>query len=286
MQVASFDDVLEVLKDLDPWLLALGIKLKNDRWHEALKTVARAREQRQRIERGEKRQFVPNYIPGLYDATEVVEIFRAFGTENSPALKEKVQRALSGPIAPLSEQPNNSTARNAMFELTLAANWKNGGAGVELGEPDILLYLTGLRFHVECKRPFYAHSVRANIKDAASQLGAELDKPGRENDYGIVAISLSRIFTKGELVCFAPEGQGRRIVREALAKMLKENAEDWGIWRFHELHERIVAVVFHLGSPWDVNGERLINLSTTDFRNTGNNAKAWETLEQNLPKVY
>jgi len=37
-----------------------------------------------------------------------------------------------------------------------------------------------------------------NIKDAASQLGAELDKPGRENDYGIVAISLSRIFTKGE----------------------------------------------------------------------------------------
>src|SRR5207244_7006694 len=172
------------------------------------------------------------YIPGLYDATEVVEIFRAFGTENSPALKEKVQRALSGPLAPLSEQPNNSTARNAMFELTLAANWKNGGAGVELGEPDILLYLTGLRFHVECKRPFYAHSVRANIKDAASQLGAEIEKPGRENDYGIVAISLSRIFTKGELVCFAPEGQGRRIVREAL-------------------HERIVAVVVHLGSPWD-----------------------------------
>jgi hypothetical protein len=31
MQVASFDDVLEVLKDLDPWLVSLGIKLKNDR---------------------------------------------------------------------------------------------------------------------------------------------------------------------------------------------------------------------------------------------------------------
>ena len=27
MQVASFDDVLEVLKDLDPWLLALGIRM-------------------------------------------------------------------------------------------------------------------------------------------------------------------------------------------------------------------------------------------------------------------
>jgi hypothetical protein len=285
MQIASFDAVLDLMKDLDPWLISLGIKPKNDRWHEALKTVAKAREQRQRIERGEGRQCVANYIHGLFEATEVHEIFRAFRIENSPALKDKVLRALSGPIAPLSEQPNNSTARNAMFELSLAADWKNGGAKVELGEPDILLHLAR-RFHVECKRPFYDHSVRANIMDAASQLGKELDGPGNENDYGIVAISLSRIFTKGELVCFAPEGEGKRIIGEALAAMLDENDKAWGLGQFRAMHDRIVAVVFHLASPWDVNGERLIHLSTADFRNTGNNAKGWEVLSSNLPSVY
>jgi IS1 family transposase len=136
VQVATFDAILQLLEKLDPWLVSLGIRPKNDRWHEALKIVARARERRQLIERGGQRQVIGNYISGLFDATEIHEIVRAFGDETSPALKEKVQRALSGPVAPLSEQPKNSVARNAMFELSLAADWKNGGAAVTLGEPD------------------------------------------------------------------------------------------------------------------------------------------------------
>jgi hypothetical protein len=137
MQVATFDATLQLLERLDPWLVSLGIQPKNDRWHEALKIVARAREHQQLIERGGKREFIDNYIPGLFDATEIHEIVRAFAGQITPALREKVQRALSGPIAPLSEQPKNSVARNAMFELSLAADWKNGGAAVQLGEPDI-----------------------------------------------------------------------------------------------------------------------------------------------------
>ena len=76
---------------------------------------------------------------------------RAFAGDTSPTLKEKMRRALSGPIAPLSEQPKNSVARNAMFELSLAADWKNGGAAVQLGEPDILLRLTEALFPVKAR---------------------------------------------------------------------------------------------------------------------------------------
>src|SRR5436309_9478628 len=113
MQVATFDVVLDSLKDLDPWLLSLGIKVKNDRWHEALKIAAEAQEQLERIRRGDKRLFIDNYISGLFDATEIYEILWAFKNDNSPALKEKVRKALYGPVAPLSEQPSNSAARNA-----------------------------------------------------------------------------------------------------------------------------------------------------------------------------
>jgi hypothetical protein len=66
-----------------------------------------------------------------------------------------------------------------MFELFLAAQWKNGGAVVELAEPDILLHLDGAVFQVECKRPFYQRSVWRNIEDGASQLGKALEKAGR-----------------------------------------------------------------------------------------------------------
>jgi len=210
---------------------------------------------------------------------------RAFQGDTSPALKAKLERALCGPISPFDEQPKNSAARNTMFELALAADWKNSGVDLEVGESDIRIRFGNAMFHVECKRPFSEHSVRKNITDAASQLGKELDEPGNENEYGIVAISLSRVFRKDGLVCFAPEGMGRHIINEALADTLDENTATWGLKRFRELHDRVVAVMFQLATPWDVKGERLIHLSTSNFIETGKNSMGWETLKQNVESL-
>jgi hypothetical protein len=156
---------------------------------------------------------------------------------------------------------------------------------VELGEPDIRIRFGTTTFQVECKRPFSEKSVRPSIADAASQLGKNLDMPGSKNEYGIVAISLSRVFTKGNLMCHAPEGTGRQVVNETLAEMLDENTRKWGLRRFHELHGRIVAVMFHLATPWDIRGERLIHLSTSNFIETGKNATGWKILRENVEKM-
>jgi hypothetical protein len=139
MEIASFDRTIEVLDQLDGWLTSLGIPPKRDRWHEAALMVQRAREHRAHFERGGQWVPIANYVPGLFEAMEMHEIMRAFRGDSSAALKGKLVRALSGPISPIEEQPKNSAARNAMFELSLAADWKNGGADVELGEPDILI---------------------------------------------------------------------------------------------------------------------------------------------------
>lgn len=124
-----------------------------------------------------------------------------------------------------------------------------------------------------------------NIEEAASQLGYELNKTGSENGYGIVAISLSRVFTKGNLACFAPTGTGKRLIGEALAELLDEHTEQWGLKRFREMNPRIVAVMFHLAAPWDIGGERLIHLSTSNFLETGNNASGWKTLRKHVEEL-
>lgn len=214
-----------------------------------MKAAAEAQEQIERIRRGENRRVIDNYISGLFDATEIHEIFQAFGNMNSAALQEKVSRAISGPIALLSEQPKNNTARNAMFELSIAADWKNGAVCVVLGEPDIEFILAGTRFIVECKRPFYDHSVRSSIQEAASQLKAELNKPGNEDAYGFIAISLSRVFTQGDLVCFANESEGRDFVNATLQWLIDENRGGWGVDGPEPFHDRIVAVMFHPAVP-------------------------------------
>ena len=84
-------------------------------------------------------------------------------------------------------------------------------------------------------------------------------KPGREKDYGIGAISLSRSFTQGDLVCFADESEGRAFVNATLQWLIDENREAWGVNGSEGFHERIVAVMFHLAVPWDMNGQRLVH---------------------------
>jgi len=285
MQIASFTKASDTLDRLDGWLKSLGIAPKDDRWHKAADMVRLAQERREAVERGRPSARIDNYIDGLFEAMEVYEIMRAFRGDTSPALRAKLERALCGPISPFDEQPKNSAARNTMFELSLAADWKNSSVDLKVGEPDIRICFGSAAFQVECKRPFSENSICANIKDAASQLGRELDKPGNENDYGIVAVSLSRVFRKGNLVCFAPEGMGRQIINEALAHTLDENTAEWGLKRFREMHNRIVAVMFHLAAPWDIKGERLIHLSTSNFVETGKNATGWKILRKNVESL-
>jgi hypothetical protein len=285
MKVASFDAVLNSLNNLDPWLESLGIEPKSDRWHQAVQIVQRAKKQREIVEQGGPRLRISNYMDGLFEAMEIHEIVEAFNGDSSPALKAKLMRALCGPISPFDELPKNSEARNTMFELSLAADWKNAGSAVEVGEPEIKLRVPAALFQAECKRPFSENSVRKNIEDAASQLEKELNRPGNENDYGIIAISLSRVFTKGNLGCFAPAGMGKQLIGEALAEMLDEHTQQWGLKRFREMHARIVAVMFHLAAPWDIGGERLIHLSTSNFLETGNDPRGWNTLRKHVESL-
>lgn len=172
-----------------------------------------------------------------------------------------------------------------MFELSIAADWKNGGAHVVLGEPDVELVFAAARFIVEGKRPFYDRSVGSNIREAASQLGAELNKPGNEDAYGLIAISLSRVFTQGDLICFADESEGRDFVNATLQWLIDENRKAWGDGSEH-FHDRIVAVMFHLAVPWDMNGQRLVHTAMSNFVKVGNCTAGWNVLTKNLPSVY
>jgi hypothetical protein len=285
MRILSFENTSQALDQLDEWLSSLGIAPKQDRWHQAAKMVQRATKQRDIIQNGGSRARIDNYVDGLFEAMEIHEIMHAFRGNTSEALKVKLARALCGPASPLEERSKNSSARNTMFELSLAADWKNSGVDVELGEPDIRIRFARASYQVECKRPFSENSVRSNIVDGASHLGDILDTSGNENDYGIVAISLSRVFRKGNLVCFAPEGTGRQVINETVAEMRDENVDKWGLRRFRELHDRIVAVMFHLATPWDISGERLIHLSTSNFIETGKNAAGWRALKENLENM-
>jgi len=78
MRTASFAKASEVLDQLDEWLGSLGIEPKRDRWHQAAEMVQRAKERREVIEQRGSRPPIDNYVDGLFEATEIHGIMRAF----------------------------------------------------------------------------------------------------------------------------------------------------------------------------------------------------------------
>ncbi len=247
--------------------------------------VRRARDQREGLERGTPFRPIPNYVPALFEALEVLTVFRAFSGESSLILKEKLARALSGPASPSRETPKNSGARNTMFELVLASDWKNAGAVVELGEPDIRVAFEGTTFLVECKRPFSAKSVRRNIEEAAAQLGTTLETPEQADSFGLVAVSISRLFPLGDRPFLAPEHGGRKALNDALIQMIEDHKHEWR-WDTNRFHRRIASVMFQLAVPWDINRERLIHLSTTKFFGQGKCPAGFRILQENMGALY
>jgi len=172
-----------------------------------------------------------------------------------------------------------------MFELMLAADWRDLGVDLKLGEPDIEIALEGNSFLVECKRPFSARSTRRNIEDAAGQLKKELEAPEHAESFGFIAVSLSRFFDLGGRPFLAPEHSGRQDLNHALNRMIDDHKYEWK-WDATRFHERIASVAFCLAVPWDINQERLIYLSTTKHFLQAKCPIGSQILRENMGRLY
>jgi hypothetical protein len=127
--------------------------------------------------------------------------------------------------------------------------------------------------------------VKANIEGAARQLKSALEGQSGAYSFGMIAISLDRVFSPGNRLCCAPDGEGRRVIDETLIELIERHKRAWK-WDPGRLHQRIAAVMFHLAAPWDIGGERLIYLSTAKFVDTAKCKEGFRALQENVPKLY
>ncbi len=238
-------------EDLDSWLTSLGIVRKNDRLQLIFQTIKDwgsdapvirwngrpiPRDQVDRVD----------LLNATIEVQELLSVCVAFRSTNSDVLRQKLTLALSGHAIPFTETVKNNLPRNTMFELSLASDWARLGIEVQLGDPDITARIGGVPFCVECKRPFREDSIRANLRGAAEQLRTKLENTEAQGAYGIIAISVSRIFNEGRasfvnIPEFKAHGAGPLLERF------------WDNHRGHikavAVHPRIVAVLLHLRMP-------------------------------------
>jgi hypothetical protein len=280
--VHRFSQVLAELQALNPWLESLGIAARTTRIHKALETVRAALEGLERTKRtGEPSKIGHGYdfYYVLVEALEFFDIYRAFKGAAPPLLSEKLKRALSGPDHPAGETIKNSDGRNTTFELALAADLLLHDATVELAEPDMKITLDGRAYLIACKRPFYEHSIRSNVRGAADQLERELNN--QPDTHGIIAISVSKIFNPGDKIFQAQSEADRERLGDLVEGLMQEREKDW---QTKDLHPRIAAVLFNVRTPGIVE-DRITMMSYGCIMPAGRRTDSFERLAQILSSL-
>ena len=246
----QYPEIINDLVQLESFLLSLGLHKGTDRLRQLAKHVATIDQAHQSgtLDALSNREDVEDLVWSLVDAVEFSDIYAGLHSESPEILKPLFRKALQGTLHPGLETAHRSNiGRNTAFELRLASGVRRAGGQVQLGQrADLVINHAGARVYVECKRPFSANSIRANIEEARKQLRKRLDQDGHPVTAGVVAISASRAVNySGSRLFVANEPSGLRNLADDLIQLHQANSAD-----FDQLPDlRILGILYHVQIP-------------------------------------
>ena len=185
------------------------------------------------------------WLVALSESLELATITALLERYELPGVREKLRFALKGPSLPEKERPGSGSnqARDFLFELDMAAKLSQAGFHPALGErPDLSCDVDGTTLFFECKRPSSPKRVDERLKEARKQLRTGLRQalPGK---YGVIAMSLSKIYQPGDKLLIGPREED---LRNGLARDLGGLAEStrptWALWNGKD----VVGILFHI----------------------------------------
>jgi hypothetical protein len=246
----QYSEIVRDLTRLESFLLGLGLHKGTDRLRQLAKHVITIDQAYRSGTLGalSDREDVEDLVWSLVDAMEFSDIYAGLQGESPAVLKPLFRKALQGTLHPGKETAYRSNiGRNTAFELRLASGIRRAGGQVQLGQrADLVIDHAGARVYVECKRPFSANSIKANIEEARKQLRKRLDKDDHPMTAGIVAISASRAVNySGSRLFVADEPRALRNLADDLIELHRVNSADFD--RLSDL--RILGILYHVQIP-------------------------------------
>ncbi|MEX0999925.1 MAG: hypothetical protein WD000_08210 [Thermodesulfobacteriota bacterium] len=164
------------------------------------------------------------YYSQLY-VLKICNILNAIesSSQNQLVIRNKLSILAKGPYLLSEEHKNNTTARDAEFELELFSFLYEKGLKVRLCDPnpDIQLITSNFTYDIECKRPNSMNSMEKHIRKAVSQLKKIING----SNIPTIALSLDSILTKDDLILSSKdERSSLNFLNVTLSEFLKANA--------------------------------------------------------------
>jgi hypothetical protein len=253
----------------------LGIGIEQNRVAGYRKTFATIAEHIQNgtVSELEKSIDFPRRADNFHDASELVLTHQQLSGYDSSAFKRTLAKAVNGPTSLAAERPQSGDARNRVFELVMAAQFRAAGIPVKFVDPaDAIITVDNIKCFVECKRVQTENALGDRVHQASSQIEKRLNQEASAKPRGLIAIDISKtVNTDGTLYFSAPSADYlARWVDDRIEVFLSRNRTRLT----SRLDPRVCAVLLYLRTPAVIEDEeRLANFRRLFTVRTPDNEK-------------
>jgi hypothetical protein len=141
---------------------------------------------------------------------------------------------------------------------------------VRMGGPaDLSIDYAGFRLYIECKRPQGEQKIARRAAEACAQLQDRFKADTHPNQLGIVAVSISKALSAGEMLFVEREEN----IEPLLTKEATRIYESYCVSICSETDPRVIGLICHLYPPAWIRAERRLvaasqfDIFTRNFRN-------------------
>lgn len=183
------------------WLQSLGVTLGSGRsvtYHKAFDKVVLGYQSNESVDVS-----YPEFMNAAFEIMQLIAIKDAFSLVELSSigfLKDRLQKAMSGPLYRVDEKQNTTAPRNFLFELTTIARMYSPESGLKCiinARNDVGIKYGKHCLRAECKRITKLGQLSKRVAEASKQLKSELTKMLGSGNVGLVVIDISKLIEDG-----------------------------------------------------------------------------------------
>ena len=230
----SYENIANKYSDAVTWMKSLDIQINKNRVVHYQKIIECWASSYKNASLEDGRRIYPDFLSSIFEVHDFIDIYYAFkDVPNNQLIKiiEKLQKSVNGPLNAVEEKPETTAARNFLFEALVAARSHRPERGISSildAASDTGIKLENKKIWIECKRITSQNKLEKNICDATKQLEHILNKQVGSGHRGVVAIDISKIFTKGNQILALKDDESLiRTIDAMMDDFIKKNHEVW-----------------------------------------------------------
>lgn len=245
----SYEQISNQYLDACKWMESIGVKLGTGRTKHYEKIIFEWSKIANNVSYDQFKINFSELVNALFEIFDFIYIHQSFKSTDILHLTliiEKLNKGVNGPIKFEDETPENTAARNYLFEAIVAATMHQPSFGIETilnAQSDTGILFSDKKIWIECKRIYSDEQIEKRILKASCQLNKILNSQLGSGNRGIIVLDITNIFNKNlDILAVKDETELAQIIRSYMDEVIKINSPKWQKILKNK-HKKIIGVI-------------------------------------------